>query len=247
VATVLLETGLVPVTGPETRFALEAAAGLIEITARCRDGKAEEIEFVNVPAFADRLGAALEVEGFGTLAVDTAFGGDSFVLVRAEELGLALEPAEARDIAALGARITRAANAQIGFRHPGNPWGHISFCQFTRDAARDPDGTLSGLSAVVIDPGKVDRSPTGTGCSARMAVMAARGALAEGETYVGRSMLGGRFRCTHLGAAEVGGRPAIRPAIAGRGWITGTHQLMLDPADPWPGGYRLSDTWPGPA
>ncbi|MGC9368272.1 MAG: trans-3-hydroxy-L-proline dehydratase [Paracoccaceae bacterium] len=243
VATVLLETGQVPITGPETRFTLEAAAGLVEIRATCRDGKAEEIALTNVASFADRLDAPLEVEGLGSFRVDTAFGGDSFVLIRAEELGLELVPEEARDIAALGARITRATNEQIGFSHPEEPWGHISFCQFTRDA-EVIEGTKTGRSAVVIDPGKIDRSPCGTGCSARMAVMAARGELAVGETYTGTAMLGGRFRCRVTAQTQVAGRPAIVPEIAGRAWITGTHQILRDPADPWPEGYRMTDTWP---
>lgn len=243
VATVLLETGMVAMQEPETRFVLEAAAGPLEITARCQGGKAEAITLTNVPAFADRLDTPLEVPGLGTVTVDTAFGGDSFVLVRAADLGLALTPDAARDLAGLGARITTAANDQLGFTHPAADWHHISFCQFTEDTTRDA-GTLAGLSAVVIDPGKVDRSPTGTGCSARMATLHARGRLAPGQAYTGRSLLGGRFHCRLLRETRVAGRPAIVPQITGRAWITGTHQILRDPADPWPEGYRLSDTWP---
>lgn len=244
VATVLLESGMVAMAGPETRFTLEAAAGPIEIVARCRNGRAEAITLTNVAAFADRLEAPLELAGHGTVTVDTAFGGDSFVLVRAADLGLALTPANARDLAALGARITAAANEQIGFSHPVADWNHISFCQITEDVTEEESG-LSGLSATVIDPGKIDRSPTGTGCSARMAVLAARGRLAPGDAYTGRAMLGGRFRCRVAAATTVGGRPAIVPRITGRAWITGTHQILRDPDDPWPEGYRMADTWPG--
>ncbi len=243
VATVCLETGIVPMTGNETRFALEAPAGLVEIVADTSDGQVNSVEITNVPSFADRLAAVLEVEGVGTLTVDTAYGGDSFVLVDAAALGLALAPDEARDIAALGARITAAANLQLGFSHPTEEWRHISFCQFTGPLLRHSH-TLSGTNAVVIDPGKIDRSPTGTGCSARMAVMAARGEMAPGHTYVARSLIGGRFDCHFTLAAPVGDRPAIAPRIRGRAWITGTHQVMRDPRDPWPDGYRLTDTWP---
>lgn len=243
VATVCLETGIVPMTGDETRFALEVPAGLVEVVADTRDGQVNSVEFANVPSFADRLGAPLEVEGYGTLTVDTAYGGDSFVLVNAADFGFALVPEEARDIAALGARITAAANVQLGFSHPTEPWKHISFCQFMGPLAHHGH-TLSGTNAVVIDPGKIDRSPTGTGCSARMAVMAAKGQMAPGHTYVARSLIGGRFDCTYALAAPVGDRPAIVPRIRGRAWITGTHQIMRDPRDPWPEGYRLTDTWP---
>ncbi|WP_101067380.1 trans-3-hydroxy-L-proline dehydratase [Roseovarius salinarum] len=243
VATVLLETGMVEMHEPQTRFVLEAAAGPLEITARCRAGKAEAITLTNVPAFADRLDAPLEVEGLGTVMVDTAYGGDSFVLVRAADLGLCLAPDTARDLAGLGARMTAAANEQLGFAHPAADWGHISFCQFTADTTQE-NGALAGLSAVVIDPGKVDRSPTGTGCSARMATLHARGRLHAGQAYTGRSMLGGRFDCRLLRETRVAGRPAIVPQITGRAWITGTHQILRDPDDPWPEGYRMSDTWP---
>lgn len=243
VATVCLETGLVPMTGPVNAFALEAPAGLVPVRAYCRDGKAEAVELTNVASFADRLDAPLEVEGVGSLTVDTAFGGDSFVLVRADALGLRLTPDEGRDIADLGARITAAANAQIGFSHPARPWSHISFCLFAGPLRRQ-DGVPEATSAVVIDPGKIDRSPCGTGCSARMAVMAARGELGKGDRFTGRSIIGGRFDCTVSDLAEVGGRPAIVPSIRGRAWITGHRTLVCDPTDPWPRGYKVSDTWP---
>lgn len=243
VATVLLDTGVIARTEPVTEFDLECAAGLLHVRAFVENGKAQSVEITNVASFADRLDAMLEVDGLGTIPVDTAYGGDSFVLVRAADAGISIRPENARDIAALGAKITRAANDQIGFRHPEASWQHISFCQFTEPATRE-GGTLSGLSAVVVDPGKVDRSPTGTGCSARMAVMAARGEISAGDAYIGRSIIGGRFDCRFAAETRIGNRAAIIPTIRGRAWITGIHQILRDPDDPWPEGYRLSDTWP---
>ncbi|GGE12496.1 putative trans-3-hydroxy-L-proline dehydratase [Aureimonas endophytica] len=244
VATVLLDTGIVPMTEPETRFALEAPGGLVEITATCRDGKAERIAVTNVVSFADRLDATIEVAGLGTLTVDTAYGGDSFVLVDAGRLGFALRPDEARELAETGMRITAAANEQLGFVHPQNPeWDHISFCQFTAPVTRE-NGIATGRNTVAIRPGKLDRSPTGTGCSARMAVLQARGELEVGEAFRGLSVMGSEFLCRIERLAAIEGRPAIVPVVSGRAWITGTAQLMLDPSDPWPGGYRLADTWP---
>jgi trans-L-3-hydroxyproline dehydratase len=245
VATVLLDTGIVAMTEPVTQLVLEAPGGLIEVEAQCRNGKAERISLRNVPSFADRLGAKLEVAGLGTLSVDTAYGGDSFVLVEAGALGLHLHPDEAREVVEIGVRITAAANEQLGFAHPERPWHHISFCQVTAPVQRI-DGVLTGLSAVVIRPGKLDRSPTGTGCSARMAVLHAKGEMAEGERYVGISPLGTRFDCRIDSTLHLGDRPAIIPIISGRAWVTGTHQLMLDPEDPFPAGYRVADTWPMP-
>ena len=247
VATVLLDTGIVPMREPETRMVLEPPAGLIEVVAACRDGKAERISVRNVPSFADRLDASLEVPGLGTIAVDTAYGGDSFVIVDAQALGFAIRPDEARDLAALGIRITAAANEQLGFVHPENTaWDHISFCQFAAPVTSE-GGVLGAPNAVVVRPGKIDRSPTGTGCSARMAVLHARGILKVGDAFVARSIIGSRFDCRIDAEATVAGRPAILPIIAGSAWITGTHQYVLDPADPYPAGYRLSDTWPAAA
>ena len=244
VATVLLDTGLVPMIEPVTRFTLEAPGGLIEIVAECRNGKAERIAVTNVPSFAAQIDASLEVAGLGTLSVDIAYGGDSFVIVDAGRLGFAIRPDEARDLAEAGVKIVAAANAQLGFAHPENPdWRHVSFCQFAGPLAFE-DGAWTGPNAVMVRPGKIDRSPTGTGCSARMAVLHARGRMQTGERYRARSIIGSNFDCRIVAEARVGGLAAIIPEVAGRAWITGAHQHMLDPADPWPEGYRLADTWP---
>ena len=243
VATVLLEAGLVPMTEPETALALEAPGGLVRVRAHCRDGKAERIFVQNLPSFAARLDAPLAVEGLGTITVDTAYGGDSFVIVDAAALGFALTPDEAGDLAKLGVRIADAATAALEFHHPENPqWRHISFCLFAGPLEQTPDG-LHARSAVAIRPGKIDRSPTGTALSARMAVLHARGLMRAGDRLTATSLIGSTFEGRILAEANVGGAPAITPEISGRGWITGVHQHMLDPADPWPEGYRLTDTW----
>jgi len=245
VATVLLDTGIIPMTEPETRMVLEAPGGLVEVVARCEGGKAQSITVTNVPSFADRLGATLEVEGVGTLVVDTGYGGDSFVIVDAQALGFKVAPDEARELAETGIRITRAANEQLGFTHPTNPdWTHFSFCQIAAPIERRADGVLTAANAVAIQPGKIDRSPTGTGASARMAVLRARGEMAVGDSYVALSIIGSEFIGRITADTMLAGKPAIIPSITGRAWITGTRTEMLDPADPWPAGYRLSDTWP---
>ena len=243
VATVLLDGGLVPMQEPETHMVLEAPGGLVRVRAECRNGKAERIHVQNVPSFAARLDQRLEVEGLGTLTVDLAYGGDSFVVVDAAALGFSLTEEEAHDIARLGVRITNAANEQLGFEHPENPdWRHISFCLFAGPLVGGPEGLETG-AAVAIQPGKVDRSPTGTALSARMALLHARGRMKTGDRLTARSLIGSTFSGTILGETAVGSTPAIIPEISGRGWITGIHQHMLDPTDPWPEGYRLSDTW----
>ena len=244
VATVLLDTGMIPLVEPETEFVLEAPGGLVKVKAYCEGGKAKSIEVENVPSFADKLDAQLEVESLGTLKVDTAYGGDSFVIVDAQALGFEMVPDEAKDLAQTGAKITAAANEQLGFQHPVNKdWNFVSFCQFALPLEWE-EGVLTGRNTVAIDPGKLDRSPCGTGCSARMAVLHAKREMKVGDKFIGRSIIDSRFDCSIRSSAKVGGKEAIVPTIRGRAWITGTHQVMCDPDDPWPTGYRLTDTWP---
>ena len=246
VATVLLETGIVPMTEPESRLVLEAPGGLVKVRAACRDGKAQRITITNVPSFVDQLAVPLKVPGLGTLTVHTAYGGDSYVIVDSEAVGIEIEPGNARDLAETGVRITAAANEQLGFRHPLNAdWDHISFCQFAGPLV-EKGGELTGNNAVAIRPGKVDRSPTGTGCSARMAVLHAQGRMKIGDVYRARSIIGSEFVCGIESTTSLEEKAAIVPTVSGRAWITGTHQLMLDPDDPWPEGYRVADTWPMP-
>jgi len=243
VSTVLLDAGLVPMVEPETHMVLEAPGGLVRVRAECRNGKAERIHVQNVPSFAAKLDQDLEVAGLGTLRVDTAYGGDSFVVVDAAALGFSLNANEAHDIAKLGVRITNAANEQLGFSHPENQdWRHISFCLFAGPLTTGPTGLETG-AAVVIQPGKVDRSPTGTALSARMALLHAHGVMKKGDRLTAHTLIGSTFSGTILGETKADDRAAIIPEISGRGWITGIHQHMLDPSDPWPEGYRLSDTW----
>ncbi|MTI08398.1 trans-3-hydroxy-L-proline dehydratase [Curvivirga aplysinae] len=246
VSTVLLDSGILPMTEPITKITLEAPGGLIEVEAQCENGKAKIITVQNVPSFVDQLDQKIEIEGLGSLNVHTAYGGDSFVMVDAKDLGFSITEDEAKDIASIGAKITHAANEQLGFTHPDNPeWKHISFCQIagplTKDNASN-DWTMR--NTVVIDPGKLDRSPTGTGVSARMAVLHAQGKMKQGERLIMKSVIDSTFTGQIADTTDLNGKTAIIPKISGRGWITGTHQHMLDPDDPWPEGYRLTDTWP---
>ena len=244
VSTVILNKGIVPMQEPITEFILEAPGGLVPIKAYCENGKANSIEIHNVASFADKIDVSLEVEGVGTLLVDTAYGGDSFVLVDAKKLGFDITPDEAKDLARVGSKITAAANQQLGFSHPENKdWNHISFCEFAHPIFEE-GGIKVSKNTVVIDPGKLDRSPCGTGCSARMAVLHAKGDLKKGDRMIGRSILDSRFDCQIVEEVLIGNQIAIIPSIKGRAWITGTHQLELDDDDPFPNGYRLSDTWP---
>lgn len=243
VATVLLETGIIAMQEPETTFVLEAPGGLVRIRAACRDGRAQSIALENLPSFAVQTDIRLEVPGIGCLTVDTAFGGDSFVVVDADELGFSIAASEAGRLAGCGMRILEAANDRIGFRHPQlTKRDRLSFCLIAGPLAR-ADDVIESRQAVVIRPGRIDRSPTGTAVSARMALLHARGAMKTGDIFRARSIIGSRFEGRIIRTTRVGSIPAIVPEITGRAWITGIHQHLLDPDDPWPEGYRLGDTW----
>jgi proline racemase len=244
VATVLLETGMVAMREPETTLRLEAPAGVVEVRATCRDDKCESVELTNVPCFADRLDAELEVEGLGTLAVDVAFGGMWYAIADAHALGFSLEPSEARELSRVGEQIRVAAREQLPCAHPENPEiAGVSIVQIA-----EPWQGVDAISknAVVVAPGRLDRSATGTGLSARMAALHARGEMHAGDAMTHASVLGTTFDGRIVSETTVGGRPAIVPAIRGSAWITGITQVIVDPTDPFPEGYLLSDTWPGP-
>jgi len=244
VATVLLETGMVEMQEPETMLRLEAPAGVVEVRAACRDGRCESVELTNVPCFADRIDAALEVDGLGSLAVDVAFGGMWYAIADASALGFELVPAEARDLSLAGERIRVAARKQLPCAHPENPAiAGVSIVQIA-----EPWQGVGAVSrnAVVVAPGRLDRSATGTGLSARMAALHARGLMKAGDAMTAASVIGSTFAGRIVGETTAGGRAAIVPAIRGSAWITGVTQVYVDPDDPFPEGYLLSDTWPGP-
>ena len=198
------------------------------VEARCRDGKVERVQFTNVPCFATHLGATLEVEGLGPIQVDVAYGGAFFAIVDAPSLGFAVQPKEARDLVVLGNRITAAAARQLPVRHPDNPDIHtVTFTEFAMPFAGP--GSVS-RNAVIVAPGRIDRSPCGTGTSARLAVLHARGQLAAGQGFVHESIIGSRFEAGIAREVTVGGQAGIVPTIAGQAWITGVFQHGLDPS-----------------
>jgi proline racemase len=243
VATVLLETGMVEMREPETLLRLEAPAGVVEATARCRDGRCESVELTNVLCFADRIDAPLEVEGLGTIAVDVAFGGMWYAIADAAALGFALEPAEARELSRVGELIRAAARDQFPCAHPEN--AEIAGVSIVEIAESWQGAGAVSKNAVVVAPGRLDRSATGTGLCARMAALHARGLMHAGDSMTHASVIGSTFDGRIVSETTVAGRPAIVPAIRGSAWITGITQVLVDPTDPFPEGYLLSDTWPG--
>ncbi len=243
IVTVLLETGLVPMVEPETRLVLDMPGGRVDVVAACRGGKCVSVRIENVPAFVLKLSAPLELAGYGTVMVDIAYGGMIFAIADAATLGFALVPDEARDLAVLGEKIRAAARAQHPVVHPELPdIANVSIVQFAGPLTRD-GRQLMARNSCIVSPGRSDRSPTGTGTCARMAVLHARGLLAVGEGLTHESLIGSRFIGQIMSETTVAGRRAIRPSVQGRAWITGLHHYMVDATDPWPDGYRLADTW----
>ena len=243
VATVLLETGMIPMTEPVTRVRLEAPGGPIDVAAGCREGKVEWVEFENVPCLADRLDAPLEVEGLGTLHVDVAFGGMWYAIADAAALGFELVPSEAADLSRVGERIRIAAREQLPVVHPENP--AIAGVSIVEIAEPWQGAGRVSRNAVTVAPGRLDRSATGTGLSARLAALHARGLMGVGDAMTHASVLGTTFDGRIVREVRIGGRPGIVPAIRGSAWITGVTTVLLDPTDPFPQGYLLTDTWPG--
>jgi proline racemase len=243
VATVLLETGILPMSEPTTELTLESPAGLITVTCDCRDGKVERVRFVNQPAFCYYLDAEIEVPDLGQLSVDVAYGGMTYVLVDAARAGFELTPAEARKICELGQVIKKAAAEHLEAVHPTNPAiPGITQVEFTGPLLREGDG-LRSRNAVVVSPGRLDRSPCGTGTSARLAQLHARGLLQVGQPFVHESVIGTRFDSSILSTTEVGPYDAVISTVAGQAWITGLYQFGLDPTDPFPRGFTVADSW----
>ncbi|WP_250494430.1 proline racemase family protein [Caballeronia sp. GAWG1-1] len=243
VATVLLETGILPMTEPVTELVLEAPAGLIHVRCRCENGKVTQVEFTNQPAFANHLDKTIEVEGVGTLTVDVGYGGMTYVIVDAQKLGFAITPDEARQLCELGQTIKAAAAEQLPSPHPLNPnIKGITQTEFVMPLRRE-NGVLTSRNTVIVSPGRCDRSPCGTGTSARLAVMHAKGLIEAGERFVHESIIGSRFESRIDSLTQLGDVPAVVPVVAGQAWISAISQVGVDPTDRYQTGFTLSDTW----
>ncbi|MDH3475602.1 MAG: proline racemase family protein [Rhodospirillales bacterium] len=246
VATVLLETGMLAMTEPETELILETPGGLVTIRCACAGGKVARVTTTNVPCYVHALDQTLTVPGIGEVRFDLCYGGAFFALVEAADLGLEIVPENARRIVELGETIKAAVRAAHRPEHPVlGDIGGVTFVTFL-DPIEQGEGGKTARNATVVSPGKIDRSPCGTASSAWVAALHARGALGLGEPFLSRSILGTEFGLRIERETELAGlpthRPAILPSISGRAWITGHHIYTLDPEDPFPEGYSLTDT-----
>jgi proline racemase len=253
VVTVLLETGMLPMSEPVTELTLEAPAGLIRVTALCADGKVEGVTFRNVPAFATHLDTPVEVPQLGTVRVDVAYGGMFYVIADAAPFGLALTPDEGGDIVRISEMIKAAAAEQLPVVHPDQPgFAGITIAQLSgpaHDAENDMRNVVT-VSTGKLDwerpatwTGAIDRSPCGTGTSARMAVLHARDELHVGDAFRHEGILGTVFTGRVLEETTIGPYRAIVPSITGQAWITGFASYVVDPTDPFPDGFTVGDIW----
>ncbi|MGV1794463.1 proline racemase family protein [Rhizobium sp. A37_96] len=239
VATALVESGRVPMHEPETVVRLDTPAGLVVARARCENGRCLSVSLDNVPSFAERLDHQIDTPLWGRVKVDIAFGGVYYALVDVGQLGLTIRPDNARALAEAGIELKRLLAEQVAVVHPTLPGiDEIAYVMF-RDA--EPDGAVR--TCTTLQPGRVDRSPCGTGSSANLATLHARGAVGVGDVRTSRSIIGGEFLAEAIGETEIGGRKAVLPRITGQAYIYGRSELRMSDDDPFAAGFALSDTW----
>lgn len=239
VTTALLESGIVEMKEPETIVMLDTAAGLVKATATCRDGRCERVKLTMTPSFVHALDVEVETPKWGRIKLDLCYGGIFYALVDVAQIGTTIEKANAREIVEAGMMLKELVNNTLPVVHPEIPEIRgVSYVMF-RDT--EADGTIR--TCTTMWPGRVDRSPCGTGSSANLATLHARGLARPGDVFKSRSIIGSEFEVGLESVTEVAGRPAIISTISGRGWTFGLHQVALDPFDPLADGFALTDTW----
>jgi len=238
VGVALVETGMVPYSGSCAEFSIDAPSGRLDLRVSLKDGKARETSFRNVPAFSLERDVPIEVPGVGSLRMDVAYGGNFFGIVRAEEAGIAIVPENMSQIASLGLKIRDAANDRVQVRHPVQP--HLNAIRLISFQSPSRHQGVRYLNTHVFANGAVDRSPGGTGTSAALAMLHARGELAIGEEIVVEGIAGGFFRGRLVEATTIGGQSAVIPEVTGPAFVTAYHQFVIDPEDPCREGFEMN-------
>ena len=224
---------------------LEAPGGIIKVIAECEKNKVKNVSLTNLPSFVDKIDINLKTKNYGTINVSTAYGGDSFLLCNAKDFNLKILPENAHSFVVIAREILKEANEQIGFEHPINKHlNYISFCQFMDPIEFNSKGQKIAKNTVVIRPGKLDRSPCGTGTSARLALLRKKNQIEIGEKIISKSIIDSTFECFIESENSKHSKQMIVPNIKGSAFITGEQILYKDSQDPFPQGYRLNDTWP---
>ena len=239
VVTALLEAGRVKMREPETIVKIDTPAGLITARAQCRNGRCVSVSLDNVPCFAEILDQKITTPQWGTIVGDIAFGGVFYALVDAEQIGLAIVPENARELAEAGIALKAILSDQVKVSHPELPGlDDVAYVMFR---SHEPDGAIR--TCTTLKPGRVDRSPCGTGSSANLAAAFARGEIKVGDRRISRSTIGGEFVAEAIGETTVGNKRAVLPRITGQAWVYGREELRIDADDPFAKGFALSDSW----
>ncbi|MED1797951.1 4-hydroxyproline epimerase [Brevibacillus porteri] len=235
--TALVETGMIPVTEPVTKLTLDTPAGLVEVDIQVEGGKAKEVSFVNIPAFLYQQDVTVDVEGIGAVTCDIAYGGNFYAITDARKLNLELTPAHASTIVDTAVTIRKAINQAMEIVHPEKPFirglTHVEFFTAPDNPGADVKNT------VVVPPGGIDRSPCGTGTSAKLATLFAKGEIGIDEPFVHESIVGSLFTGRVLQVTEEGELPAVITRIAGSAWLMGKHTIFYNPEDELANGFLL--------
>lgn len=237
VATALVETGMVPVTEPITEIVFDTPSGLVRTRVEVRDHCAGRVSFINAPALVIGRDYTVDMPGYGKISFDVAWGGNMYAILPAAALDLELKPERAKEIVERGVLLREEINRQIKVRHPELSFADsVTHIEFSAPSATPG---VSAQNAVVITSAAIDRSPCGTGTSAKMALLYDKGELAIGEPFVHESLIGSIFDCRIVETVSVAGQPAVIPEISGRAYLTGMGTVLVDPDDPFPEGFAL--------
>lgn len=239
VTTALLEMGIVEMKEPETIVTLDTASGLVRARASCRDGHCDSVELTMPPSFVLDLDVEVATERWGKVKVDICYGGIFYAIADASSVGLSISKENARGLVEAGMALKETINRTMEIIHPEIP--EIRDVAYVMFRGEEPDGAVR--TCTTMWPGRVDRSPCGTGSSANLATLYARGKVKVGDVLVSRSTIGTEFRVGLKGVTEIAGRPAIIPTITGRAWTFGLTQVALDPFDPTADGFAVTDVW----
>lgn len=237
VSVALIEAGLVEVTEPVTEISLDTAAGVVEVEAKVEDGVVGEVSFLNAPALVLKRDVVIQTEEFGALTLDISWGGNVYAILPAARVGVTIEPESCTRMIEIAQVIGKALDEQVEIVHPEFDFvDHVSHVEFSGP----PKSVGADIqNCVVALPKVIDRSPCGTGTSAKAALLCAEGKLSVGESFVHESVIGSLFRCEVVEEVMVGGVPAIKPLITGSACVIGFADWILDPKDPFPEGFML--------
>jgi proline racemase len=236
-STALIESGLLKAQEPYTYATLDTPSGLVKVKIEVKDGVAQRVTFKNAPAFVMNRDVTVQVPEYGPIKLDIAYGGNVYAIVPAASMGLVLEKENAKEIIEKGNYLKKFVNEQVEIKHPYlqimNKVTHVEFF------GPGDEGVADVKNAVVIPPAAIDRSPCGTGTSAKLALLHAQGKLAVGQPFIHESLIGSLFHCVIVEETEVSGIPAVVPEISGRAFVMGKTTLLFDPRDPFPEGFLL--------